>query len=38
MVGGSSTAYDVSLNDDTWPSNIFEVVGNTTKVWEKLEP
>eukprot|EP00850_Spirogloea_muscicola_P003523 SM000014S00311 [mRNA] locus=s14:671739:673046:- [translate_table: standard] len=31
------TAYDVSLDDDSWPSSIFEVVGNTTASWDKLE-
>ncbi|KAM2632185.1 hypothetical protein EV1_022951 [Malus domestica] len=35
---GSSTAYDVSLSDDSWPQDIFEVVsGNTSKSWERLD-
>ncbi|KAF3435300.1 hypothetical protein FNV43_RR22387 [Rhamnella rubrinervis] len=35
---GSSTAYDVSLTDDNWPQNIFDVVsGNTSKSWERLD-
>jgi translocon-associated protein subunit beta len=33
-----STAYDVSLTDDTWPSALFSLVsGNTSRTWEKLE-
>lgn len=32
-----SIAYDVSLNDDVWPAENFDVVGNATKTWEKLE-
>ncbi|KAJ1704319.1 hypothetical protein LUZ63_004098 [Rhynchospora breviuscula] len=36
---GSTTAYDVSLNDDTWSKDVFEVVsGATAKTWEKLDP
>jgi translocon-associated protein subunit beta len=35
---GSSTAYDVSLNDDTWPQDTFTVVsGNTSQSWERLD-
>jgi translocon-associated protein subunit beta len=35
---GSSTAYDVSLNDNTWPRDTFTVVsGNTSQSWEKLD-
>jgi len=35
---GSSTAYDVTLNDDTWPSALFSVLsGNTSTSWDKLE-
>lgn len=35
---GFATAYDVSLNDDSWPKDNFEVVsGNTSMTWEKLE-
>jgi translocon-associated protein subunit beta len=33
------TAYDVSLKDDSWSKEVFEVVsGDTTKTWEKLDP
>ncbi|CAK9868225.1 unnamed protein product [Sphagnum jensenii] len=36
--GGSATAYDVSLTDDTWPSSLFSLVsGNTSQTWDKLE-
>jgi translocon-associated protein subunit beta len=36
---GSTTAYDVSLNDDSWSQEVFEVVsGAATKTWEKLDP
>ncbi len=36
--GFCSTAYDVSLTDDTWPSALFSLVsGNTSRTWEKLE-
>ncbi|CAM0958854.1 unnamed protein product [Alopecurus aequalis] len=36
---GSATAYDVSLNDDSWPQEAFELVsGSTSKIVEKLEP
>ncbi|XP_076881232.1 uncharacterized protein LOC143529295 [Bidens hawaiensis] len=35
---GSATAYDVSLTDDSWSSEIFKVVsGNTSISWEKLD-
>ncbi|KAI5067795.1 hypothetical protein GOP47_0018323, partial [Adiantum capillus-veneris] len=35
---GFSTAYDVSLNDDTWPSEKFNLVnGNASNSWDKLE-
>lgn len=35
---GSSSAYDVNLVDDTWNSNLFEIVsGNTSKSWAKLD-
>ncbi|KAM0881600.1 hypothetical protein ACQ4PT_032844 [Festuca glaucescens] len=36
---GSATAYDVSLNDDSWPQEAFDLVsGSTSKIVEKLEP
>lgn len=35
---GTSTAYDVSLADDSWPSDLFSVIsGTTSKSWEKLD-
>ncbi|KAL0924102.1 hypothetical protein M5K25_004908 [Dendrobium thyrsiflorum] len=35
---GSVTAYDVSLADDSWPQDKFEVVsGSTSKTWERLD-
>ncbi|KAL5581438.1 hypothetical protein UlMin_013880 [Ulmus minor] len=35
---GSLTAYDVSLNDDSWPQDLFDVVnGNISTSWEKLD-
>ncbi|XP_010556317.1 PREDICTED: translocon-associated protein subunit beta-like [Tarenaya hassleriana] len=35
---GSSTAYDVSVADDGWNSDIFDIVsGNTSMSWEKLD-
>lgn len=35
---GSTTAYDVSLIDDTWPSQKFNLVsGNSSSSWDKLE-
>ncbi|KAH0969577.1 hypothetical protein GBA52_028503 [Prunus armeniaca] len=33
-----ATAYDVSLSDESWPQDIFDVVsGNTSKSWERLD-
>ncbi|CAL1398528.1 unnamed protein product [Linum trigynum] len=35
---GSSTAYDVSLLDDHWPQDMFDVVsGNLSTSWERLD-
>lgn len=35
---GSATAYDVSLNDDSWSSEYFNIVsGNTSTSWERLD-
>ncbi|XP_024974231.1 translocon-associated protein subunit beta [Cynara cardunculus var. scolymus] len=35
---GSATAYDVSLNDDGWSSDIFSIIsGNTSTSWERLD-
>lgn len=35
---GSATAYDVSLNDDSWSSEYFDIVsGNTSTSWERLD-
>ncbi|KAJ0988763.1 hypothetical protein J5N97_007119 [Dioscorea zingiberensis] len=35
---GSATAYDVSLNDDTWPQDTFELISGTTlKTWDRLD-
>ncbi|KAM7509310.1 hypothetical protein LguiA_019763 [Lonicera macranthoides] len=35
---GSATAYDVSLTDDSWSNDIFDVVsGNTSMSWERLD-
>lgn len=35
---GSSTAYDVSLNDASWPGDMFDIVsGETAKSWERLD-
>ncbi|MCO5576810.1 hypothetical protein L7F22_030630 [Adiantum nelumboides] len=35
---GFSTAYDVTLNDDTWPIEKFNLVdGNSSNSWDKLE-
>uniref|UniRef100_A0A0D6R852 Translocon-associated protein subunit beta n=1 Tax=Araucaria cunninghamii TaxID=56994 RepID=A0A0D6R852_ARACU len=35
---GSTTAYDVSLNDDSWPSDMFNLVsGNTSSTWDKFD-
>ncbi|KAG8053714.1 hypothetical protein GUJ93_ZPchr0001g29921 [Zizania palustris] len=36
---GSATAYDVSINDDTWPKEAFEIVsGELSKTLERLDP
>ncbi|KAK7395967.1 hypothetical protein VNO78_16614 [Psophocarpus tetragonolobus] len=35
---GTSTAYDVILTDDSWPSDAFDVItGSTSKSWERLD-
>ncbi|GER46821.1 translocon-associated protein beta family protein-like [Striga asiatica] len=35
---GSATAYDVTLNDDSWSPEVFEVItGNTSISWERLD-
>ncbi|OAY37146.1 hypothetical protein MANES_11G078900v8 [Manihot esculenta] len=35
---GTSTAYDVSLVDDHWPQDIFDIIsGNTSQSWERLD-
>ncbi|XP_038894726.1 translocon-associated protein subunit beta [Benincasa hispida] len=35
---GSSTAYDASLNDASWPEDMFDIVsGETSKSWERLD-
>ncbi|KAJ4729526.1 Translocon-associated protein subunit beta [Melia azedarach] len=35
---GTSTAYDVSLTDDSWPQDLFDVVsGNISQSWERLD-
>ncbi|KAK9678100.1 hypothetical protein RND81_11G188200 [Saponaria officinalis] len=35
---GSSTAYDVSLTDDSWPEDTFTLIsGKTTNSWERLD-
>lgn len=35
---GSATAYDVSLSDDSWSQDIFELVsGSTSNTWERLD-
>ncbi|XP_022751837.1 translocon-associated protein subunit beta-like isoform X1 [Durio zibethinus] len=35
---GFSTAYDVSLVDDSWPQDAFDVIsGNTSQSWERLD-
>ncbi|XP_022928575.1 uncharacterized protein LOC111435340 isoform X2 [Cucurbita moschata] len=32
------TAYDVSLNDASWPGDVFDVIsGETSKSWERLD-
>ncbi|RLN29925.1 hypothetical protein C2845_PM05G14450 [Panicum miliaceum] len=36
---GSATAYDVTVNDDSWPTEAFEVVtGEKSKTLERLDP
>ncbi|KAF0924196.1 hypothetical protein E2562_008493 [Oryza meyeriana var. granulata] len=36
---GSATAYDVSLNDDSWPPEAFQLIsGTTSKMVDKLDP
>ncbi|MBA0549535.1 hypothetical protein Golob_020560, partial [Gossypium lobatum] len=35
---GFSTAYDVSLVDDSWPKDLFDIIsGNTSNSWERLD-
>ncbi|GFQ00801.1 translocon-associated protein subunit beta [Phtheirospermum japonicum] len=35
---GSATAYDVTVNDDSWSQDIFDIVtGNTSTSWERLD-
>ncbi|CAL9170515.1 unnamed protein product [Musa hybrid cultivar] len=35
---GLSTAYDVSMNDDSWSQDMFDLVsGSTSKTWERLD-
>ncbi|XP_031489573.1 uncharacterized protein LOC116257097 [Nymphaea colorata] len=35
---GTATAYDVSLSDDSWTTDLFELVtGSTSKSWERLD-
>ncbi|KAJ6290101.1 hypothetical protein OIU78_025924 [Salix suchowensis] len=35
---GSSTAYDITLADENWPKDIFDVVkGNTSQSWDRLD-
>jgi translocon-associated protein subunit beta len=35
---GISTAYDVSLADESWPADLFSIIsGTTSKTWEKLD-
>ncbi|KMT06872.1 hypothetical protein BVRB_6g152120 [Beta vulgaris subsp. vulgaris] len=35
---GSATAYDVSLTDDTWPQDTFDLIeGKTSNSWERLD-
>ncbi|KAI3463140.1 hypothetical protein Pfo_019803 [Paulownia fortunei] len=35
---GSATAYDVTLNDESWSQDIFNIVtGNTSMSWERLD-
>ncbi|CAD6267412.1 unnamed protein product [Miscanthus lutarioriparius] len=36
---GFATAYDVSINDDSWPTEVFELVtGEKSKTLERLDP
>ena len=36
---GSATAYDVTINDDSWPKEAFELVsGEISKTLERLDP
>ncbi|KAI4348365.1 hypothetical protein L6164_009097 [Bauhinia variegata] len=35
---GTSTAYDLSLTDDSWPNDVFDkITGSTSKSWERLD-
>ncbi|KAL6508139.1 hypothetical protein OROHE_021681 [Orobanche hederae] len=35
---GSATAYDVTLNDNSWSPDVFDVVGGNTSIsWERLD-
>ncbi|KAM0934843.1 hypothetical protein DsansV1_C30g0214771 [Dioscorea sansibarensis] len=35
---GSTTAYDVNLNDDSWPQDTFDLLsGSISKTWERLD-
>ncbi|CAH9115790.1 unnamed protein product [Cuscuta europaea] len=35
---GSATAYDLSLNDGSWPKDAFDIIdGNTSMSWERLD-
>ncbi|KAL3526212.1 hypothetical protein ACH5RR_014584 [Cinchona calisaya] len=36
---GSATAYDVTLNDDSWSRDVFDIVSgsNTSMSWERLD-
>ncbi|CAO2829699.1 unnamed protein product [Amaranthus hypochondriacus] len=35
---GSAAAYDVSLSDDSWPEEAFDVIdGKTSNSWERLD-
>ncbi|XP_048134859.1 translocon-associated protein subunit beta-like isoform X2 [Rhodamnia argentea] len=35
---GTSSAYDVSLADNSWPSDVFAIVsGNTSRTWERID-
>ncbi|CAL4891567.1 unnamed protein product [Urochloa decumbens] len=36
---GSATAYDVTINDDSWPADAFELItGEKSKTLERLDP